>query len=456
MSNQSILIGWATTSITPERPVQLAGQFHERISQGVHDPLTATALALDQGGEQAVIVSCDLLYTSREVHEKVRARLASGPAGLDPQKLFLAATHTHTAPVALDEQWYPAPPPGVMAPAEYIEFLAARLAALVQQAWQARRPGGVSWALGHAVIGHNRRVVYDDGTAVMYGSTDTPHFRHLEGGNDHGVEMLFTWDEAGALSGVVINPACPSQIVEGKSYISADYWSEVRRELRARHGADLFVLPLTSAAGDQSPRDLVRRKRGEPDMHDEPGLREIGLRLAEAVDRVLPAARAEVQREPVLKHIVTPVPLPARRVTAQEAAEAQARLEQLIAAQPAPRSGEGSMLRQMHKLLRRYADQGENLTYDMELHVLRLGDVALATNPCELFLDYGLRIKARSRALQTFIVQLATDQIGYLPTAKAVAGGGYGALVTNGLVGPEGGEVLVERTVELINSLWPA
>ena len=114
------------------------------------------------------------------------------------------------------------------------------------------------------------------------------------------------------------------------------------------------------------------------------------------------------------------------------------------------------MLRQMHKLLRRYADQGENLTYDMELHVLRLGDVALATNPCELFLDYGLRIKARSRALQTFIVQLATDQIGYLPTAKAVAGGGYGALVTNGLVGPEGGEVLVERTVELINSLWPA
>ena len=31
----------------------------------------------------------------------------------------------------------------------------------------------------------------------------------------------------------------------------------------------------------------------------------------------------------------------------------------------------------------------------------------MATNPFELFLDYGLRIKARSEAPQTFIVQLA-------------------------------------------------
>jgi len=40
----------------------------------------------------------------------------------------------------------------------------------------------------------------------------------------------------------------------------------------------------------------------------------------------------------------------------------------------------------------------------------------LATNPFELFLDYGMRIKARSKALQTFVVQLACDSSGYLPT----------------------------------------
>jgi len=54
-----LLAGWASTDIAPEEPVQLAGQFHQRISEGVHDPITATALALetvgpDGSGDQAI------------------------------------------------------------------------------------------------------------------------------------------------------------------------------------------------------------------------------------------------------------------------------------------------------------------------------------------------------------------------------------------------------------------
>ena len=32
----------------------------------------------------------------------------------------------------------------------------------VVEAWNNRAVGGVSWGLGHAVVGHNRRVVYFD------------------------------------------------------------------------------------------------------------------------------------------------------------------------------------------------------------------------------------------------------------------------------------------------------
>src|SRR5690606_39827852 len=91
--------------------------------------------------------------------------------------------------------------------------------------------------------------------------------------------------------------------------------------------------------------------------------------------------------------------------------------------------------------------------YEMELHVLRVGDVAIATNPFELFTEYGTRIKSRSRAIQTFIIQLAGPGT-YLPTAEAVRGGGYSAIVQSSAVGPEGGQVLVDRTVELIDSIW--
>jgi len=93
----------------------------------------------------------------------------------------------------------------------------------------------------------------------------------------------------------------------------------------------------------------------------------------------------------------------------------------------------------------------------MELHVIRLGDIAVATNRFELFLDFGLRIKARSNAMQTFLVQLAGGNLPtgtYLPTERAVAAKSYGAEVSSSLVGPEGGQELVEKTVEEINRMW--
>jgi len=62
-------------------------------------------------------------------------------------------------------------------------------------------------------------------------------------------------------------------------------------------------------------------------------------------------------------------------------------------------------------------------------------------------------MKARSPAVQTFIIQLVGHG-SYLPTEKAVRGGSYSAKVSSNLVGPEGGQVLVDRTVELINELW--
>ena len=89
----------------------------------------------------------------------------------------------------------------------------------------------------------------------------------------------------------------------------------------------------------------------------------------------------------------------------------------------------------------------------IEVHVLRIGEIVIATNPFELYLDYGMRIKARSPAVQTFIVQL-TGSGSYLPPSRSVAGGSYGAVPASTLMGPEGGQELVEKTLEMINAVW--
>ena len=82
------------------------------------------------------------------------------------------------------------------------------------------------------------------------------------------------------------------------------------------------------------------------------------------------------------------------------------------------------------------------------------GTVAFATNPFELFLDFGNQIKARSYAEQTFLVQLAGGSEGYLPTEKAEKGGHYSAFIASGLVGHVGGEQLVRETLKNINRLF--
>ena len=90
----------------------------------------------------------------------------------------------------------------------------------------------------------------------------------------------------------------------------------------------------------------------------------------------------------------------------------------------------------------------------IEVHVLRLGNLALATNPYELFLDYGNQIRARSHASQTFLVQLSCGSYGYLPTEKAEKGSHYSAYVSSGTSGHEGGALLVRKTVQTINELF--
>ena len=110
---------------------------------------------------------------------------------------------------------------------------------------------------------------------------------------------------------------------------------------------------------------------------------------------------------------------------------------------------------QVHLGLLKRAQQQEFVNVlPTEVHVMRLGSIAIATNPFELFLDYGNQIKARSRAAQTFVVQLANGCEGYLPTEKAERGSHYSAYVSSGRTGHEGGNLLVEKTLDILNEMW--
>ena len=291
----------------------------------------------------------------------------------------------------------------------------------------------------------------------MYGKTNTPEFMCIEGYEDHAVDLLLFYDRQKALKATAITLACPAQSVGG-SKLSADFWHDVRELLQQRHGEDLCVLGFCAPAGDQSPALLFRQK-SEARMNALRGLdrtQELGRRIANAFDDVLELIEKEAHADVPFTHRIERFEVPGRKVTDAEYARAKglydplAKKEQLV--------GPDYWNMNFYKLtIDRYqAQQTADPTYPIEMHVIRLGDTVIATNPFELFLDYGVRIQARSPAEQTILIQLASplDFGYYVPTPRALKGGGYSAIVEQSLVGPAGGRALVERTVKTIEQVW--
>jgi hypothetical protein len=474
LKDGGLLIGWAIEDITPAGPASLYGQYYDRISTYVQSPLKVTACAIestDEKGnkEQAVMVSFDLTQFGRSFQDTLKILVKQQIPDFNVRKLFLNTTHTHSAPN-----------PNLAG--EYRKLLLDRACKSIITAWNNRKPAGISRSLGYAIVGHNRRVQYANGTTEMYGRTDRKDFIGIEGPTNSGVEMLFCWDLKKNLTGIIMNVSCPAQVTEAKYYVSADYWSEVRKHLKEKFSGNVFVLPQCGAAGDISPRDLPRGyKSGEPNMWDIPGIVEIGRRLGLVIDAAYPDARNSIQTEVVFKHLVEDINLPTRRVSKEEYENAQKIVNEIRSREPADKNSPNTAwnrfikemkdnekikeygpwdsktsdygwLKPMEAVLRQYQNQDKDTTYSMELHVIRLNDVAIATNPFELYTDYGSRIRGRCEARQTFIIQLCGDAAGYLPIARALPGGGYSAMANR--IGPEGGDILVDKTVDLINTLW--
>ena len=501
MSNMKI--GWSEISITPDKKVSLYGQFAERISEYVEKPLTVTAFAVECGGEQAVIVSCDLAETGMKLVRAVREKLKDNTVGLDPEKVLLCAIHTHTGfdPCSA---WFTEETDGLFKSLQkilldelgggytYVETAAAadntevatseecfailteKIPQAVLEAWNSRKPGSFANAFERAPVGMCRRVDYSDGTAQMWGDSNTAVFTELEGGNDSGVEMLFCFGENREVTGVVLNVACPAQCVQHRNFVSPDYWGETKKLLRERFGDGIFVLPLCGAAGDQCPVDLVRWvnpetevndpniirhnpvvRKADPSMFDLSGMRKAGKRVADAVSTAWEEGVGALQADVPLIHHVHRMEIPLRRATLADAAEARNGIRAYF------RGKEKTInyidLANVQKylgVLQRMEVQEKFETVEAEVHIIRLGSIAIATSPFELYLAFGNQIRARAACEQTFLVQLCCGSEGYLPTEKAEKHGHYSAFIASCQCGHEGGDLLVRQTLKDLNAMF--
>jgi len=499
-----ILIGWSEKDISTDKPVNIPGQFHMRISRGIIDPLKAVALVLRDGDSPAIFLSIDAVVVRSGLYDEVRAKTAALNAEIPAEKILMNATHTHAGAshyrdAATRNDFVtgePIPFDQLASSDEYRDFLSTTCAEAINEAWTTAKEGAVAWGYGYAVVAHSRRTTYFDdvslrgnagvsglainGHAVMYGKTDDPMFSGYEAGADHFTNMLYTFDDNGNLTGAIVNVPCPSQNSEHEYKLSADYWHDIRKAVRARHGEHIHILGQCAAAGDLSPRILhylkaqQRRFKLKYNMDAASGSNkafaermDIAERVADSFDEVLSWARKDMRTEAVVKHEVRELQL-SRRIITEE--ERQASIEALKELGPIVPKTDGTPVENLNEnskeqskrnrhntVLKRYELQKTEPKLPMLAHIIRVGDIAFASNRFELYMDFQHRIQARSPFEQTFIVQLAAvpgeEGGSYLPTARGLANKGYSACQFDNVCSPEGGQDLVEQTLEVLREL---
>lgn len=93
--------------------------------------------------------------------------------------------------------------------------------------------------------------------------------------------------------------------------------------------------------------------------------------------------------------------------------------------------------------------------HELEIHLLKIGeDIAIVTNPTELFTEFGLEIKKSSPYKYIFVAELTNGYYGYIPTQKAFEEGGYEVkkMTDASFLSVDAGEKIVEASHRLLKN----
>ncbi len=396
--------GVAKTDITPTKPVNMAGYAARKdLSQGVHDPLSARAVAFEQDGKRLVLVSADLIGFGGGTADRFRKAITEA-CQLQPSDLFLAAIHTHGGPsLSLDSTR------GHANNVEYTKGLETQLVELAKSALGHMVPVQVGVGSGSSPIGVNRRETVqgrDGKPAITLG-------RNPYGPTDKEVQVLkVTQPGTGDLIAVVFAYATHSTAMGQSNYqITGDVHGMAEQFVEKYLDRGVIVPGFAGASGNINPWFRVLPKFETANgWIPEPVL--MSTMLGEEVVQTSNRVRQTTTVAPIKTAIKT-VTLPGK-ARAQDAAK-----------EPAP--------------------------VQLTITVARLGDVAILGLGAEVFNEIGRAIKTASPFPNTIVITHCNGSAGYLPTRPSYEEGGYE--VQSSRFAPGAAEQVIEEAGRMLREL---
>jgi len=432
--------GAAITDVTPQKPMFLHGYPHvERISEGVHYPLYASALILDDGETPIGFCAVDVLYISREITARVRKGVQAA-TGIPGQNLMLSASHTHSGPVTFSDIFYDPVVP--KADPDYISYLVEKLVQVYVQAFQNMRECKIA-------------ITTADGSGVG------GNRRSKTGAVDPEVPVLVVKDAQTDRIFALSTIYCmhPTVLHEDSKLYSADFPGYTREYIKRELGDEVILLYHTGPSGNQSPRHFVKAN-----TFDE--AQRLGFLLGERIVDTVTCLKNEDFSDwlPLaIRH--SRVMLPKKAFMSVGEAEkklkaAKDRLEALRR-QKAPASkirtaevdwfGAEEQRQLAEKAANGELEQVYQSILPVEINVVGINDYGFVFLPGELFVEYSLAIKAQS-VRKAFVASLSNGVLaGYLVTEEAEHKGGYEA--SNGIFPAKAGKTLVDEAVALLEDL---
>jgi len=382
-------VGEGSADITPAVGIELAG-FHkapgdERRVTGARMPARVRALLLAVGESRALIFSIDIAAVSKPFCASVQ-RATAEATGVPAENIFLAATHTHSMPtLAPLLQW------GGVSP----EFQAQVEAACLVAARAAKADlAEADLYLGRQRVagGNFNRTAPDD--RWLDTLLHVLYFQRADG------KAPLAWYHFSA------HPVCFGDTLSGP-----DWPGIVAEKIKGVDGVDPVL--LQGHAGDVNPGD------GTPwigDVDETSNAVAMALHHASNHSEMVAVDTLRVTRS----EVALPYDMPLFEAWRKEYAENKDAcvdgvwVDPGFAAAWADRAAQWDMAQ---------------TAYAAPVGALRLGNVALAFHPAELYSYYGLHVRAKSPFPATLLTGYAGDIAGYLTDPKAYTAQEYAAVV---------------------------
>ncbi|HWB00123.1 MAG TPA: hypothetical protein VG713_16630 [Pirellulales bacterium] len=406
-------VGVGSVDITPREAVVLAGSPTPKTTATVATRLYVKALVISLAQRKVAIVALDTLKYPADLATAARQHVEQ-TTGIPASNVILCSSHTHSGPL-----W-----------SYYEDKLLTPIGEAVAMADRDLAPCRIGTAKGKAEgISENRRVIKDGNAWNRWQLPPAEAERYpAEGPADSDVDVLAVVANDGRYKAIVFGFACHAASNRAAA-ISADYPGDVQQYVVRQLGYDVPTLFLPGACGDVNPayRSVSKEQFGDT----------LGGEVVRSLGQLAFITR------------------PSLAVESREIA---------MPGRENPEFREAEVVRNWPAQLEHYRRTFEGMkkrekpTYPFSLTGIRVGsEFAIITNPDELFCDIGVRIKQQSPFKHTMVVEQTNGAHGYVPTAKAFAGGSYETWFgEHSYLSTGAGEIIERESLNILSALRTA